>query len=285
MILADYPASHVLVTMGIQECRFLTLQKLGEILSATGSIGLPSVVHPGARLALGTRALALTEIPVKPDGTRLPSLAALETALQVGVRLLYLESPSRLTGAVYDEAAVQSLAELLVRYDAAAIWDQGLAPWVEGYVSLAAQPGMMERVALIGEAFPGVGLESWAVGYIGVKPDWLEPMRSQKQIMAICTSTPSQYAALAAADVYAAEHGDQRAQLANIRQAAVAQATGAGAAPLPGAAANLLALESAGDKLRAAGYSYADGADFGAPGLIRLAVMPDGAIIQGLAHL
>jgi aspartate/methionine/tyrosine aminotransferase len=299
MGLAGTASNQVFVTAGIQESRFLALQILGEQLGrATGGTGLPSVVHPGARQALGVRAREITEIWVEPDGAMLPSPAAIETGLQAGVRLLYLESPCRLTGAVYDGATVQALAGLLETYDAAAIWDQGLAPWVEGYSSLAALPRMAERVAVIGEAWPGVGLESWQVGYIGLKPEWLEPIRAQKQIMTICTNTASQYAAVAAEGQYAALHRDQLIRLAQVRQEAIAQAARIGVQPLPGAAVNLLALRTVDNglletKLGAAGYSWANGADFGAPGacpealrrVIRLAVTLDGAITQGLAQL
>ncbi len=46
--LAEYGVDHVLVTAGLQEARFLTIQKIGEQF---GRIGMPAVVHPGAKLA------------------------------------------------------------------------------------------------------------------------------------------------------------------------------------------------------------------------------------------
>jgi aspartate/methionine/tyrosine aminotransferase len=214
----------------------------------------------------------------------LPSPAAIEGALDKGVKLIYLESPSRLTGSAYDAAAVTALAELLTRYDAAAIVDQGLAPWVAGYAALGAAPGMVDRVIVLGECWPGVGLENLAIGYAGVKPAWLEPMRSQKQIMAICTSTVSQYAAVAGAEVYGATHAGQRAELAAARDAAVQAAEAQGATVLPGGAVSLLALHgpALAQKLTAAGLHFADGADFGAAGIVRLAVAADGTTAQAL---
>ncbi len=173
----------------------------------------------------------------------------------------------------------------MTQYDASAIVDQGLAPWVEGYVSLGAQPGMASRVVVLGECWPGVGLESLAIAYVGVKPEWLEPMRSQKQIMAICTSTVSQYAAVAGADVYAEAHAGQLASLRSAHAAAVAAAKAHGATVAPGSAASVLALHGSGlaQKLAATGILFADGADFGAAGTIRLAVSADGATAQALA--
>ncbi|MFN2169088.1 MAG: aminotransferase class I/II-fold pyridoxal phosphate-dependent enzyme, partial [Anaerolineae bacterium] len=283
--LAGYSADHMLVTAGIQESRFLTIQKIGE---SFGRIGLPAVVHPGAHKAAGTRALTIDTLAVNQDDY-LPSLDAMRAALEDGCRLLFLESPSRLSGAAYSAGDVAAIAALLEEFDAGAIWDQGLAPWVEGYVSLGARPGMVDRVAVIGEAWPGQGLESWAIAYIGAKADWFEPMRSQKQIMAICTSTASQYAALKAAERYAAHHEEQVAALAGIRQDAAARAEAAGLEPVPGDAVSILALRNAtGEiwgKLEGADYRVAAGQDFGAPGVMRLATGSHEALSQALSTL
>ena len=283
MGIAESLPSRVLATAGFQECRFLTLQKLGELL---GPVGLPSIVHPGARQALGVRERAIVEFAVEPTGDRLPTPAAIEAALQSGAKLLYLESPSRLTGAVYDAASVAAIAALLQSYDASAIWDQGLSPWVENYHSLAAVPGIADRVVAIGEAWPGQGLEGWPISYISGKAEWLEPMRSLKQIMSICTNTASQYAALAASYQYDTLHPEQLQKLTTTRQSALAQAKQLGVESIPGGAVNLVTLLDNGtvaSKLKAAGYDYADGAAFGAPGTLRLAVTLDGALIQSLA--
>ncbi|MEM7124774.1 MAG: aminotransferase class I/II-fold pyridoxal phosphate-dependent enzyme [Chloroflexota bacterium] len=276
--LPGYNESNMLVTTGVQESRFLTIQKIGE---EYGRIGLPAVVHPGVRQAIGTRPLGMELLAVEPS-TQLPTLASVRAALESGCKLIYLESPSRLTGATFDQETVATIAKLLIEFDAGAIWDQGLAPWATDYASLAAQPGMAERVAVIGEAWPGIGLESWAIGYIGANANWFPSMQSQKQIMAICTSTATQYAALKAAEQYDAVHGEQVEQLAQLRQETVAKVEAAGAEVLHGETATLLALRDSADSvangLTASGASYADGADFGAAGVLRLTMMPEQVI-------
>ena len=281
--LVGYETANVLVAAGVQEARFLTIQMIG---AAHGGIGVPAVAHPGVRLALGTRALSTVELPVGDD--LLPTLDGLRAALAGGCKLLYLESPSRLTGAAFDAQAVQAIGALLQEHDASAVWDQGLAPWAESYVSLGSLPGLAERVAVLGEAWPGVGLESWFVAYVGANPAWLESMRSQKQIIAICTSTASQYAALQGADVFGARHAQTRTALNAQNIAARAAAREVGAEPLDGAAVNILAARipaGAAEKLREAGVGFADGADFGAPGVVRLAVTLDTAIDTALRAL
>jgi aspartate/methionine/tyrosine aminotransferase len=209
-------------------------------------------------------------------------------ALEGGCKLLYLESPARLTGATFNAETVKEIAALLKEFDAGAIWDQGLATWTADYASLGAEPDMVDHVVVLGEAWPGVGLESWFVGYVAAKEAWWEPMRSQKQIISICTSTPSQFAAIKAADVYADRHPAQVAALATAR-GKVAQDAGS-LEVLPGEAASIVALrvpnaERAATTLRDAGYQFADGADFGAPGVFRLAMTPEQAILDALTKL
>lgn len=289
MGLVGYEPANILVTAGIQECRFLAIQMVGERF---GCIGLPEVVHPGVRQAVGVRPIDVRPLAVDRTGGLLPTLSSLEATLEEGCKLLYLESPARLTGAIYDATSVTRIAELLDRFDAAAIWDQGLAPWVPQaqYISLGSQPGMAERVVVLGETWPGIGLESWFIGYIGANTDWLESMRSQKQIMSICTSTPSQYAALQAADLYPDWHDAQLESLAEIHHKARGLAQEVGATPLTGTTVNIVALQVSDPEqiraaLRQAGFEVGNGTAFGAPDVLRLTITPDNAIARALNQL
>lgn len=279
-----HSAGTVLVTAGMQEARFLAVQMIGAVF---GKIALPAVVHPGARKAAGVRRLEVQSLPVDPAHGMLPTLEGIAQALDSGCRLLYLESPARLTGAAFDAEAVGRISELVAQAEAAVIWDQGLAPWVVegGYASLAAAANA--KVAVIGEAWPGVGLEALQVGYLAVRDGWLDAIRSQKQIMAICTSTPSQYAALKAPEVYGRVHEAQRSQLAARRAEAIGLAQSLGVEPVAGVSANVLALSptnvtDAQGRLADAGFMAADGADFGARGVLRLSVTADDTILRAL---
>ncbi len=289
MGLVGYGQANVLVTAGIQECRFLSIQMIGE---SFGCIALPEVVHPGARKAAGVRQIDVKFLPVDAQNGMLPTLSGMREALEGGCRLLYFESPVRLTGATFDAAIVKEIAGMIEEFDAGAIWDQGLAPWVQDvqYASLGAQPGMAERVVVFGEAWPGVGLESWFIGYVAANEDWVENMRSQKQIMSICTSTPSQFAALKAAELYPNLYAGQLLELVQSRQEALELVRRLGAEPLNGVAVNLIALRvsdpaRASAALREGGFWFADGADFGAQDVFRLSVTTDNAIVEALNQL
>lgn len=266
---ASWQSANIIVTAGMQEARFLTIQIIG---AQYDSIAVPAVAHPGVQKALGVRRRQVVSLPAEAEHGYLPSLDAIAAALKNGCRLLYLESPSRLSGAVYTHSQVARIADLLAQRDAAAIWDGGLARWVDaGCSSLAAQAE--GSTAAIGEAWHGIGMGSWLVGAIAAPTDWIAPMQSQKQIMAICTSTASQYAALAASEIVGETHQQRLGQMRAQRAAAVNRASELGLDLLPGAANNLLALHAdaaARGRLAEAGIDFAAGEDFGARDIVRL---------------
>ena len=273
---ARYESGNIIVTAGVQESRFLTIQKIGENYD---SIGIPAVVHPGAQKALGVRQRNVVSLPADSASGYLPSLDTIAEAVAGGCRLLYLESPSRLSGAAYSADEVAAIGQILQDNKAAAVWDQGLAVWLDGdYCSLASIEASPAQVATIGEAWPGMGLASWFIAYVAAPEDQVPAMQSQKQIMAICTSTAAQYAALEASSLFDEAQGRQLAQLSNLRRNIAQRAGELNLDVIAGDAANVLALrspestEAAIAQLRQAGYEVANGDLFGAPDVIRLNV-------------
>ena len=275
---AQYQPANILVTAGVQEARFLTIQKISELYD---SIAVPEVVHPGVCKALGLRARHVTPLAADLAKGCLPSVDSIAQAVGAGGRLLYLESPSRLSGAMYSADEAGAIHKLAVENDAAVIWDQGLAVWADSdrWVSLAALDSETARTAVLGEAWPGMGLAGWFIGYIAAPTAWIAPMQSQKQIMAICTSTAAQYAALEASRLYAEAHRKHLRQLDGFKSALLELANEAKLDVVAGDAVNILALRLPGQpaaaviaQMRRAGFEAADGGLFGAPDVIRLNV-------------
>ena len=268
-----YESGNIIVTGGVQEARFLTIQKIGELYD---SIGIPAVAHPGVQKALGVRRRNIVNLPVDAARGYLPTVEGIAAAVADGCRLLYLESPSRLSGAAFAADEVAAISRVVAAHDAAVIWDQGLAPWIAGeYSSLAALERTPTRVAAISDGWPGMGLSSWFLGAIAAPEDWVPSMQSQKQIMAICTATATQYAALEAGQIYSENQARRLAQLSQQRQNLLQAAAAADLDVVAGGAVNIVALragaggEAALEKLRGVG---ADGSHFGAPDTVRLTV-------------
>ena len=269
---ASCQPANILVTAGVQESRFLTIQKISEQYE---SIAVPAVVHPGVHKALGVRERKIASLPVDESKGFLPTIESIAQAARAGRRLFYLESPSRVSGAAYAADEVEAIHQIAVESESAVIWDQGLAAWIDGdYASLAACDSDLARTAVISEVWPGMGLASWFIGCIAAPEAWIAPMQSQKQIMAICTSTAAQYAALEAGKLYADSHPKRLRQLADLRRALLETAHQAGFEAVNGDAVHILALKAKTGlaQLRRAGFEAADGSLFGAPDIIRLNV-------------
>ena len=284
-----YEKQTIAVTASVQESRFLSLQIISESFS---SVGVPEVVHPNVRKVIGLRPKEVHSIPVDMGAGMLPTLEGIRDVLANGCRLVYLESPVRLTGATFDARAIEEIAAMLTEFDGFAIWDQGLCPWIldEKYVSLGTQPNITERATLIGETFPGVGLEGWGVGYLATSNAWFPKISKLKQVMSICTSTPSQLATLKASENYEIECQKLRMQLSSARQIAVEVAKKVNVEVITGKVASLLTLKLANattmkSKLSNEGYLCADGKAFGAPETLRLAVTPDGLLSDAISLL
>ena len=268
---ASFQAENVIVTAGMQESRFLSIQKIGENFDA---VAYPAASHPGIRKALGVRSRNPVALPVDPDNGYLAPVDSIEREANNGGRLIVLESPSRLTGAIYSADDVAAIAQIIADNDAGLIWDCGISPWIDSeYAAPAAYEDEAQRIVIIGELFPGMGLDSWYIGCIAAPEQWIAPMQSQKQIMAICTSTASQYAALKASDIAIETHGAKWNALRTWKEAALAVAEANQLDVIAGSAQNIMALRLDSDQmaaLDATGCEFGVGADYGAAGLARL---------------
>ncbi|MEM6427909.1 MAG: aminotransferase class I/II-fold pyridoxal phosphate-dependent enzyme [Deinococcota bacterium] len=260
--ITGYDATQIVITASVQEARFLTLQTM-----ITSSVAIPKVVHPGVKKALGVRAPEVQVLEVDASKGMLPTLDGLQDALEKGVKTIYLESPVRLTGAALKASAVTEISQLVESHSATLICDQGLAPWVVADGAATYTPILGSTTTLIGDVFPGAGLEAMPLGFIATDSERVAEITKLKQIMSICTSTPSQYAALKISETYEAKRVELVKKLSSAREVLEHHLGHS----LPGHSASILACKTDA-KTQLQGYRYADGADFGAPDTLRLLV-------------
>ena len=281
-----YNQDTVQVTAGMQECRFLTIQNIGD---QHPSIALPAVVHPGVRKAVGIRPMKVIPLPV--DSRRLlPTIEGIQNAIKDGCRMVFLESPSRLSGAVYSFEEVQQIGEMVKTDSVDLLWDQGLSPWMnEGdYPSAASLPGIEDYVTIMGELWPGTGLERLYLGYIAGPDKWMKVFKTQKQVLSICTNAQIQFAAIEAFPNFKGKHGSRYGLLAENHRKALVVLSKINADVLQGATVNLIAFRAKDDvlaRLSGLGYKVVDGGDFGAEGVLRVSITPQGAEITALSCL
>ncbi len=100
---------NVLITAGIQEARFLSVQILGNTL---GKIVFPEVIHPGVRAVVEVRDLDCNFMEIGTDHRMIVTPAEIKNVLSNGAKVLYIESPSRLTGGCYEKEELNEILSL-----------------------------------------------------------------------------------------------------------------------------------------------------------------------------
>jgi len=276
----------VVITAGVQEARFLSLQVLGN---SQGPIGVPEVCHPGVRKALGVRQTQVRWLPVEKD-TLIPALQSVEQALTERCKLLYLELPSRFTGIMPKPSAFCELIGMIKRYKASVIVDGGLVPWLEKAESANFREwsNILERTVVLGELWPGIGLENLSIGYmVTANREWRERIVALKQVKSICTSTPSQLAALAGSEVFLELYRERWRRLSGFKRQIIQLEPPQNMEFKGSDVVNLVTVkgENIIANLALGGFSGATGEIFGAANWVRLCNTYENELASALRHV
>lgn len=135
---------------------------------------------------------------------------ALEAAINEKTRLVIYSSPCNPSGSVYSQEETAAIADVLRKHDNVfTISDEiyELINFTSRHASLAAEPGMLERVITVNGVSKGFAMTGWRLGYIGA-PKW---------IAAACTKIQGQFtsAPCSITQAAAAEAVDQDPSIAN----------------------------------------------------------------------
>jgi aspartate aminotransferase len=181
-------------TRGIPALR----EEITHYLARTRKLSLQPeqvLVAPGCKMALSLAMMALIEpgdevlypdpsFPIYPSFTRglgakavpfalreknkfQPDLAEIAAKITPKTRLLIFNSPNNPTGTVYQDRAVEGIAELAGKYDLWVITDEIYARIVFGgeYKSIWNLAGMPERTVIIDGFSKSFAMTGWRLGY------------------------------------------------------------------------------------------------------------------------
>tara|TARA_B100000767_G_scaffold275754_1_gene315079 strand:+ start:3815 stop:5011 length:1197 start_codon:yes stop_codon:yes gene_type:complete len=135
---------------------------------------------------------------------------ALEAAINEKTRLVIYSSPCNPSGSVYSQEETAAIADVLRKHDNVfTISDEiyELINFTSRHASLAAEPGMIERVITVNGVSKGFAMTGWRLGYMGA-PKW---------IAAACTKIQGQFtsAPCSITQAAAAEAVDQDPSIAD----------------------------------------------------------------------
>jgi aspartate/methionine/tyrosine aminotransferase len=212
------PAAEVLVTIGAAEALWLavfTLTRPGD------EVLLPDPAYSLYELVV----LALDRRPVRVptsagSGFALPVDAVRREATERS-RLLIINSPGNPTGAVYDAAAIQALADYTREAGLCLLHDEVLdfATFDGRHASALGVCGGRDHVVSINSFSKRFGLPGWRVGWLVARPGVVDQAAKAHTLFALATPAPLQAALSDALDDPAVER-ECRAHVANLEAAA-----------------------------------------------------------------
>lgn len=244
-------------------------------------------------------------VEVPPDQGFQPDIAAIERALAPDTRAILINTPNNPTGALYEPARLEALAELCRRRDLWLVSDElyesqvHLEPPLGEHLSPRDLDGMAERTLVVGSLSKSHAMTGSRLGWI------VGPREAVARIGELATTTTYGLPGyIQDAGLYAVAHGDaiERAIAGRYRRRAeaaleaVANAPGIRALPPQGGMYLMLDVRATGLSggdfarrlLEAERIAVMPGASFGraAAGHVRVALtVPEAALRDALARL
>jgi aspartate/methionine/tyrosine aminotransferase len=239
--------------------------------------------------------------PLPSGNGFLPDLALLEEAVTAKTKVLFINTPSNPTGAVFPPGLVEGLVDLCRRHDLWLLSD-------EVYDELILEEGMAHtaagrfdtdgRVVTVYSFSKVYAMTGWRVGYATAPPALAATLRKLQEPLVSCPSTISQKAAEAALTGPRRPFDEMLEAYRKRRLAAVAAAAAAGITAIrPQGTLYMLvdisswvrpSLDFALSLLEHRGVSVAPGSVFGpaGEGWIRISLAAEeGAIVEGIERI
>lgn len=194
----DYVADEVSVTAGVQEAIMLCMLALVEqgdevLITSPRFTTYDTAVHMCGGVAVPVPTIEADDFALTPE--------AIEARITDRTKLLVLVSPNNPTGAVTPPATIQAIAELAKRRNLIVISDEIYADLIykgAEHLSIGSLPGMKDRTITLNGFSKTYAMTGWRVGYLAAPKDVIELLVEPRHTLSINTSTPSQFAALAA---------------------------------------------------------------------------------------
>ncbi len=203
----DYAPDQIVVSTGAKQSLanvVLSLVNPGDevILPAPYWVSYEEIVKVAGGIPVIIPTTIYEDYKINPE--------ALEAAINEKTRLVIYSSPCNPSGSVYSQEETAAIADVLRKHDNVfTISDEiyELINFTSRHASLAAEPGMIERVITVNGVSKGFAMTGWRLGYMGA-PKW---------IAAACTKIQGQFtsAPCSITQAAAAEAVEQDPSIAN----------------------------------------------------------------------
>lgn len=194
----DYGMDEIVVTAGVQESVMLTMLALVEpgdevLITSPRFTSYDTAVQLCGGVPVPVPTYEADDFALTPE--------AIEARITQRSKLLVLVTPNNPTGAVTPPEMIREIADIAIRHDLIVISDEIYEKLVyEGneHLSIATLPGMRDRTITLNGFSKSYAMTGWRVGYMAAPEAFVRQLVEPRHTLSINTSTPSQYAALAA---------------------------------------------------------------------------------------
>ena len=191
----EYNANNVAVTIGATEAVYLSFMACinpGDevIILAPYWVQYENIVK-----LLGGRPVIIDKF--KEDFE--PDLDVIFKAINKKTKAIVVNSPNNPTGYIYKDVFLKMLAEMASANNILIFDDEAYSSLVydEEYPSIA-QYCRKEDIVIINSFSKEFAMTGWRVGYVVAEEDFINTVVKFQQNIAVCVSTPNQYAAIEA---------------------------------------------------------------------------------------
>jgi aspartate aminotransferase len=201
----SYTADQIIVSSGVKHCLFnLTQSVLGPgdeaIVLAPYWVSYSSMVSLAGATPIEIQAGIEQNFKVTPT--------QLEQAITEKTKLVFINSPSNPSGAVYSLAELKAIAEVLIKHPNILIvsddiyeyivWKQG------GFCNiLNAAPELKDRTIVMNGVAKAHCMAGWRIGFAACHPTLMKAMKKIQSQSTTCATSIAQHAAIAAFDASA----------------------------------------------------------------------------------
>lgn len=207
----DYSADEILVTAGVQEAVMLCMLAL---VNVGDEVLVPSPRFMSYDDAIGMCGGISVPVPTfeRDDFALMPTEIA--ARLSPRSKVLMLATPNNPTGAVTPPSAIREIARLAAKHNLIVISDEIYSKLIfDGsvHLSIASLPAMKARTITLNGFSKSYAMTGWRVGYLAAPAEFIKCLIEPRHTLSINTSTPAQFAALAALTGPQAAVADMRA--------------------------------------------------------------------------
>ena len=159
-------------------------------------------------------------IPLVPPAFTFDA-AVLEQAFKDGAKALVLCNPSNPCGKVFTYEEMQTIADIIIKYDAYVITDEVYEHIIyepHKHVYMATLPGMRERTIICNSLSKTYSITGWRLGYVMAAPEIIDRVKKVHDFLTVGAAAPLMEAAVVGLEFEDAYYKELQAHYTHMKE-------------------------------------------------------------------